>query len=26
MPAAEFEVLLDVPDAQLQHTTRQQED
>jgi len=26
MPAAEFEVLLDVPDEQLQHTTRQQED
>jgi hypothetical protein len=26
MPAAEFEVLLDVPDAQLQHTTDQEED
>jgi len=26
MPAAEFEVLFDVPDAQLQRTTRQQED
>ncbi len=26
MPAAEFEALLDVPDEQLQHTTRQQED
>jgi hypothetical protein len=26
MPAAEFEVLFDVPNEQLQHTTRQQED
>ena len=26
MPAAELEVLFDVPDEQLQHTTRQQED
>ena len=26
MPASEFEVLFDVPDEQLQHTTRQQED